>query len=241
MIRLIILGILFLLLAMPVLAQDDIIQAEYDAVSTVSFDAPGGQAFLQFTGSEGDVVYVLAGEAEIAFGTDLTLDLRDSVGRSIGMNEEYAFQPFIVAELPSDGHYVVVVTFEHDEAMDVEVLIGQTQSIGSEEITITFGGDNFAQLLVLDFEESGMYLLQMGTSDNQILPTLVVANFSEFITERTVYVGGSELIAWGVGSNLNINGEYVVFITNEFGLFHVTNGFEEVEIELSLKPIPGDN
>lgn len=236
--RLIFVILTLMLIALPVMAQDDeIIQAQYNGIYTVDFAAGGGQAFLQFDGVEGDIVYLLAGEMEVIFGAEMVLDLRDSVGRSIGTQYEYGFEPFVIAQLEADGVYTAVVTFTADEPSPVEIVIGKSKYIAEEGATATFGDSNFALLALVSVEESGVYDIIYTQVEGDLSPSIVLLDFSEMFTERTLDISGMNLVEWNVAVNLESDRNYVVLISNEFSTFHTPYGFDgEAKVGLVVQP-----
>lgn len=229
---------ILMFIAIPVIAQDDeIIQAEYNTIYTVDYPSDGGQTFLQFEGKAGDVIYLLAGEMEVIFGAEIVLDLRDSVGRSIGTQYEYAFEPFVIAQLEADGVYTAVVTFTTDEPSPVEILIGKTKYIAEEGATVTFTDKNFALMALVAVEESGVYDISYTRIEGDWSPSIILLDFSERFTERTLDISGVELVEWNVAVHLESDRVYVVLISNEFSTFHTPYGFDgEAKIGLVVQP-----
>ena len=92
-------------------AQEDVIQAEYGGTYIVTLTERGQQVFLQFTGQTGDLVY-LTGKVQDTGSSSLTLELRDSIGRALGIMEDSSQVPFVLAELPDSGMYTGVGAWE---------------------------------------------------------------------------------------------------------------------------------
>ena len=215
-------------LTVPVIAQD-VPTIEYDKPFSYTFKQENEQLFAQFSGKKGDVVYVEAEYDGFVFGK-LEIDLRDKVGRSIGLKDEYVFKSYILAELPSDGDYTVVVTSE--KAEPANILVGKTNYLNTEKTTIKIKADAQPVILGINAEKSGKYVLSISRTDGELATEFSVVRLDQFINETIVQVGGGQLSAWSGRIELKAGEKYVAFLTQD--LFRKANS--NATIEIDLKP-----
>lgn len=200
------------LIAGAALAQDEIPLITYNQIQTHQFTESGEQYFAQFEGKEGDVVYLLADYTDFVIG-DLELDLRDSVGRTVGFKDEYAFDKFVIAELPNDGMYTVVISAEEAESVDYIVgLSGYLES--GVEASIT--NDSFQVLFLVLAEQTGDYSITYERKAGDMGTQLTLVTFSKFFSENAITMSGTSVNSWSANITLTKGDRYVAFLDRNF-------------------------
>ncbi|NDJ79050.1 MAG: hypothetical protein GYB65_22595 [Chloroflexi bacterium] len=208
-------------------AQDDIPIIEYSTLYTHSFSEPDEQYFAQFNGEEGDLVYVLADYVDYSSG-DIEIDLRDTVGRTIGFREEYAFDPFVLAELPATALYTVVITAEEPGA--VEFIVGLTGYL-EDGFTAHLSTEGFQILAGVRAAETGSYALTFARTDGELATAFEIITFSEYFSENVIRVNGTQVDNWTAQINLNAGDQYVVFLDQNIFRESGTEATVEVTLE----------
>jgi len=221
---------LFLVLSSApiVLAQEEVPRITYDQVYTYKPTEPNHQFFAQFEGSIGDIVYLLADYEGIVIA-DLEIDLRDSVGRTVGLRDEYSFQKFILAELPSNGLYTVVITAEEPEP--VEYIVGTTALL-NDGFTTTIKKEGFPVLAGLHVPRSGYYTLTCNRISGDLGTSFDIITFSEFFNENVITVRGTEVGSWSARVFLKQGNQYVAFIDRNI----FSGGGDEAILQMQLQP-----
>jgi len=217
-------GIFF---TIPAFAQD-VPTIEYNKPLSYTFKEENEQLFAQFTGKKGELVYIEADYDGFVLGT-LEIDLRDKVGRSIGLKDEYIFKPYILAELPNDGDYTVVVTSEKAEA--AHILVGKTSYLNSDTTTIKISADDQPVILGVNAEKSGKYAVSIIRIDGELATEFTVSRQDEFIDETIVRVSGGQLSSWTGEIELKSGEKYVAFLTQD--LFRKASSKATIEIKLT--------
>lgn len=208
------------------LAQGEVPKIEYDQVYIHPFTEPDEQFFAQFEGSAGDLVYFLADYEGFVIGS-VEIDLRDAVGRTVGFKDEYAFQKFVLAELPSDGLYTVVITAEEPEP--VEYIVGLAGYL-NDGLTATIEVDGFPILAGVRVPESGKFSITYNRVDGELGVSLNIITFSEFFNENVITVQGTSVHSWEGSISLDENSQYIAFIDRNF--FRGGGNTATIEVEL---------
>lgn len=219
--------LIFLLLFITTQAfSQDVPLIPYNEEATAELTSDNLQYFAQFEGTAGDVVFLQA-EYEDFTIANIELDLRDSVGRTVGFREEYIFNPFVIAELPSDGLYTVVITAE--EAGDINFIIGKSGYL-EDGVTATILEQGFQTLFLIRAEDSGDYIINYERTDGDLGTDFALVTFSEFFTESLVQVSGTSLSQWSATVRVNEGDTYVVFLSRTlFG------SGEEAEVTIQMQ------
>jgi hypothetical protein len=214
MVKLIALSIMMLLLSMITQSQDDGLQVEYGETYTYTPQTANEQYFAQFTGEEGDVVYVLADYEEFVIG-DIDVDLRDSVGRTVGFKNEYAFEKFVIGELPSSGLYTVVITAEEPEA--VKFIVGVSGYL-EDGVEATIEEDGFKVFLGVRATQDGAHTLQIERTNGDLGTDFSIITFSEFFSENIISISGTDVNSITAEIDLNEGDQYIAILgRNLFG------------------------
>ncbi len=211
----------------PTFAQD-VPTIEYNKPLSYTFKEENEQLFAQFTGKKGDIIYVEAEYEGFVIGT-LEIDLRDKLGRSIGLKDDYIFKPYILAELPSDGDYTVVVTSEKAELANV--LVGKTNYLNSEATTIKIAADAQPVIIGINAEKSGKYAISIVRTDGELATEFSISRQDQFIDETIVRVSGGQLSAWTGEIELKTGEKYIAILTQD--LFRKANSKATIEIKLT--------
>ncbi len=189
-------------------AQADVPILNYNEIYVYDFERSDEQHFAQFNGNQGDVVYFLADYDGFVIG-DLEIDLRDSVGRTVGLKEEYAFQEFIIAELPTTGLYTVVITAE--EAEPVKYMVGKSGYL-EDGITTQISEDGFEVVIAVRAQETGTYRVQFERVQGTLGTDFSIITFSGFFNENIVSVSGTQLDSWVANVRLTEGDTYVAIL-----------------------------
>jgi hypothetical protein len=120
-------------------AQDDVFQVTYGETVNLTSNADGQQFFFQFEGVAGDLVY-FTGVGEDAGGARFQYEIRDSVGRSVGVAEDFPIDAFTIAELPSDGLYTAVATSDASYSQTVDFTVQRTHFISADAVNVSVEG-----------------------------------------------------------------------------------------------------
>lgn len=202
------------LIIRPVHGQEEIPVVKYNQVYTHQFDQGGEQYFAQFTGAKGDVVYLLAKYTDFVIG-NIDIDLRDSVGRTVGIKNEYLYQKFVIGQLPSDGTYTVVITPEKPETVDFKVGLSGYLEDGVEA---TLEKDGFQTLFLIRGDRTGNYNLSYERRSGNLPTDFSIITFSEIFTESIIEVNGTSVNTWNANVMLTQGDTYVGFLDrNTFG------------------------
>jgi hypothetical protein len=199
-----------ILIALPIAAQEDVPRLTYNESLPYAFEEAGEQFFAQFEGAEGDVVYFLARYTDFVIG-NLDVDLRDSVGRTVGFKEEYAFQNFVIAELPAAGLYTVVVTAEEPGA--AEVVVGKSGYVNNG-VELAIERDGFQALAMVTIDSAGDYTLSMERVEGEMGIDLTLVNFSEFFSENVVTIAGTNVGNVTADVQLEAGSTYLIVFDN---------------------------
>lgn len=205
-IRFLLIMLLLAILAFAVSAQD-VPLVTYDEVNTASLDEDALQFFAQFEGTTGDVVYLLAEWSEFS-SADIEIDMRDSVGRTVGFRQEYAFNWFVIAELPADGLYTIVITGE--EAGDVDYIVGKSGYL-EDGVEGYVDRESFDTLFLVRAEEDGNYTLSFSQEGGMGTEFRLIT-FSETFSENIILVNGTSFNEWSASIELNEGDTYVAFL-----------------------------
>lgn len=223
-----ILSIMLLCLTTPLAAQDDVPIVAYNEVTTATLTEDNLQFFAQFEGQEGDVVYLLADYVEFSVA-DIEVDLRDSVGRTVGFREEYVFEPFVIGELASDGIYTVVITGE--EEGEIEFVVGLSGYL-EDGMEATIEAEGFQVIFLVRAEQTGTYTLSYERRSGSLGTELSIITFSEFFNENVIRVSGTSVDDWNATIHLNRGDMYVAFLDRNF----FSGGGDEATVFIELTP-----
>lgn len=210
-------------------AQEEVPRIEYDRLYSHTFEEEDGQLFVQFRGAAGELVYVLADYTGYASG-DLEVDLRDSIGRSVGFRDEYVFSPFLLAELPGDGLYSVVVTSEAAE--EVQYLVGRTGYL-EDGVETRLEAESFVQVFGVRASRDGFYELELERQEGSLATDFALINYSETFSPEVVGVNGTEVEAWTTRVRLSEGDRYVAFLDEN----RIRDRESFAELQLRLQPL----
>lgn len=210
------------------LAQDDVPILKYDEVYTHQFTEEGEQFFAQFEGTEGDVVYVLAEYDGFVVGS-IEIDLRDTVGRTVGFKQEYAFDEFIIAALPQTALYTVVVTAE--EAEPVEIVVG-TSGYLEDGVEATITEDGFKKILGIKTDTAGEYQVSYSKTSGSLATNFTIVTFSRFFNENILTVSGTDVGEWTATVDIKPGEQYVAFLDRNI----FSGGGKEASVRIEMKP-----
>lgn len=226
--RYILIIILCLTALTPTVLSQDVPQLEIDTVYTHQFTGED-QFFAQFEGTAGEVVYLLADYTDFVIG-DLVIDMRDSVGRTVGFKEEYVFEQFVVGEIPADGLYTIVIEPEENEE-SVDILVG-TSGYLEDGIQTILTRDGFQSFFLIRAEETQAYTLEANVIDGEMGLQISILTFSEFFTQPILQLSGGAFTQSLSGvTTLNAGDTYIGVLSRP--LFLGDDDTTTVEINLS--------
>lgn len=224
-------AILLSSLQMVTLAQDDLEQITYNEVLTRKFESKNEQFFASFTATAGDVVYLLAEYEGFVIGS-IELDIRDDVGRSIGTEQSYSLEDFVLAEIPADGQYTVVITAE--EAEVVNIWLGLSGKLNDGIDVQIKDDDDFMRIYLIDVPESGKYAITYERTKGDLDVNFAINNFSARFTETVVDINGLNIDSWTIIVDLDKGDEYIAFVAEEWLVF---GGGKSADVTISIAPL----
>jgi hypothetical protein len=195
-------------------AQDDVFQVTYGETVNLTSNADGQQFFFQFEGVAGDLVY-FTGVGEDAGGARFLYEIRDSVGRSVGVTEDFPIDAFTIAELPSDGLYTAVATSDASYSQTVDFTVQRTHFISADAVNVSVTVEGAPQVLGMRVDQDGEYNLLIDRLDNGSLAfDLDIRDYSSGSGRRFIDFYGDKIQRWTTTVNLTTSAFYVVKLEN---------------------------
>ena len=189
LLRLTIIAILSIFTITTLYAQD-VKQIKVDTLYTFTPISSNEQFFAQFTGNKDDVVYLLADYEEFVIGS-IELDIRDSVGRTVGLRDDYSLDPFVLAVLPSSGTYTVVITAEEPEP--VVFWVGKSGFL-EDGIRIEVTDDEkFPTFVAVRADQTAKFIFYYGREEGDLAVEVNLISFSEIFTDTVISFEGSNI------------------------------------------------
>lgn len=202
--------ILLMITIVPISAQDDVIQAEFGEVYTRAFVESGEQLFLQFSAEAGDLIYV-SGKAHDPGSSFLEIHIRDSVGRDIGVYDDFPIDPYALAEIPADGNYVGVVTFDGPIEGDYSIGLDKTTFLSMEAVTASFEPLQPSAFFAVKVESDNQYGIFLTRLEGDPIQMQVeVTGFENEYGRGLASFRGEEVEDFRLVLNLKANVLYVV-------------------------------
>lgn len=193
-------------------SQDAFPRVDLNTRISITFTTSQKQYFATFSADQGDVVFLTAEYDGFVIGS-LDLDLRDSVGRSIGQKVSFNLKDYMVAEVTTDGEYVLVVTAEKPEA--ATIFLGKTGYI-NDNYTISIYDDEPAKPFLVRVEARGNYNIEYERLSGDLDVNFSIVNISKLFPETVVDISGLGISSWSINVDLQPRFQYVVFIGEEF-------------------------
>jgi hypothetical protein len=204
-------AIIFMVFTATLMAQDvDLIQ--YNAKTQHEFKEADEQYFAQFEAKVGDVVYLTVDYDDFVIGT-LEIDIRDRVGRSIGKKVDFNLQEYIIAEVKDAGLYTVVIKAE--EPGVVNVTLGETGYI-NDGWTLKINKEDKPRPFLINVAQADEYIVVYQKSSGDLDVNFTIIDYAPLFSETVADVSGLGMSRWAIILNLETNGDYVVFIGEEF-------------------------
>ena len=219
-------------------AQDDVISASYGETYTVTLPEEGQQRFLQFTGQAGEVVYV-AGKSQETGSTGLLFEIRDSVGRQIGIVEDFPSSPYALAELPADGAYTAVVTADRSSDDPYTITLDQTGYLGQEPQAASFEVLGPAVVFGVKVPADGEYALRLARVDAGDLPVeMDVEDFTRDSGLTIIRFSGQEVEGLRLEINLKADTLYIVRVQSGLNSIAFLPDGADLRSEFTLTLVP---
>lgn len=183
----------------------------YGEPASGNFTRPGEMRFT-FTGSAGDVIYIFP-QATAAFAIlEFDIALTDSSGDALGnLYNKERLRPVLLAELPADGTYTIVLT--GNGTGEFSLLLQKTETLLPDvQVTSTIEPEGFhfyrifsPQPLTIELE----YQRVEGTFS----PELRIEDFTQGIPREVAAVSGRVLQDARLRLVIDANVEYLVTIS----------------------------
>lgn len=213
------LTMLLLLLTFPIIAQDgkngeggD--YAQYGDVFEITFSQEGQQELIQFEGSAGDWVYLSGDQVDAGSVIQINFEIRDSNGLRISFGNDAPFDSFALAQLPADGVYTAVMTYDTFGEAIYRVRLNQTLNLAEVESSqAIFQIDNPPDIFYIEVSSPGYYdfmLDRVITTDQPI--ELQVMSFERASGRTIARFSGEDIESWRVTLGLNPGVQYVLYI-----------------------------
>lgn len=207
--------LLYLFSAVTTFSQDAFPQVDLNTRISTTFTNSQKQYFATFNANQGDVIFLTAEYDGFVIGS-LDLDLRDRVGRSIGQKVSFNLRDYIVAEVTTDGEYVLVVTAEKSEA--ATIILGKTGYI-NDNYTISISDDEPAKPFLIKVETRSNYNIEYERLSGDLNVNFSIVNISGVLAETIVDISGLSVSSWSVSVYLQPRVQYVAFIGEELFSF----------------------
>ena len=222
--------IITVLLFIPTVRAQDIQQLELDKSISYTFANDNEQFFGQFQASKGDLVSLTAKYDGFVIGT-LEPELRDTIGRSIGLKADYSFQHFALAEIPADGTYTVVINSE--KAATVNIFLHKTYYLSSTPVEVQFSADDSPLFFGLKVDKAGDYAVSLNRIDGKLSTQFAIQALGQYFNETLLQVGGSVVSEWTATVPLDPKQQYFAAIDNT--LLSTTGSTATVQISVTAK------
>lgn len=228
----------------PVYAGNTVEEIEYGDTVEVEFSSRSDEAFFEFEGEEGDVIYI---EAVIDFSSDLSYDeelemeLRDSSDDLVARSQNLLFlsvSPFILLELEESDTYTIVLEFSGSSEPTALLKLEETVYLSDDSVEFTVEDDGFATLVGIRVEDDGLYQINVSRGRGDLPVGFDVRDFSDEFGISLATVSGEALQSWSVVLELERDIEYTgvvgpsLFLLGAVGLY----GGGSIDVTLSMEP-----
>lgn len=199
-------------MSMSVFAQAENLQVTYNTVFSHKFNAANEELFAEFSAKKDELVYLQAEYEGVIIG-NITLDLRDQSGQSIGTQESYLLENYVIATIPQDGTYIAVITSEEPETVRFEVGLSGYLNDGID-VEITSAG--FRKIYMVNVPSDGEYVINYTRTSGALDVNFVVVNMSSMLTEAILDIKGIAATKWSASINLTTSDKYMIFMEEYF-------------------------
>lgn len=198
-------------MSMSAFAQSDNLQVTYNTIFSHKFNAANEQLFAEFSAKKDEVVYLQAKYEGFVFAS-IELDLRDESGRSVGTQESYLLEDYVIATIPQDGTYIAVITAEEPETVSFEIGLSGYLNDG---IDVELTSDSFRKIYMVNVPSNGEYVVNYTRASGGLDVNFMLVNMSSMFTETMLDISGVGADKWSATINLSTRDKYLLFIDEE--------------------------